>query len=168
MNISAYYPNDVVNGPGIRCTLFIAGCEHRCPGCYNARTWRADDGERFTNVHLQRLLHDLNSHHPPRSGLSLSGGDPLFPPNTQPMLRLLRTVRQHYPNKSIWCWTGYQFETLTASQRTLIDHIDVLVDGRYEQAQKSPELPWRGSRNQRVIPLTETGHREIAKAVFEM
>ena len=162
MHISAYYPTDMVNGPGVRCTLFVSGCEHHCKGCYNARTWRADHGVPFTQAHLQQVIADLNSVAPPRHGLSLSGGDPLLPANCETVAELVRTVRAQCPGKSIWCWTGYELETLTLAQQAIVDEIDVLIDGRFEQALCDPNLPWRGSRNQRIIPLTGLGRQEIA------
>lgn len=148
MNIHQYYPVDIVNGPGTRCTLFVAGCEHRCIGCYNQRTWRLSSGFPFTIQQEEQLIADLNDTRIPRQGLSLSGGDPLHPANVADVLRLVKRVRRHCPGKDIWLWTGYRLEELSASQQAVAEIINVLVDGQFIQALKDPSLLWRGSSNQ--------------------
>lgn len=148
MNIHQYYPVDVVNGPGTRCTLFVAGCEHQCPGCYNQRTWRLNSGVPFTLEIEERLIGDLNDRRIPRQGLSLSGGDPLHPANVPDVLRLVRRVRRDCPGKDIWMWTGYTLAELSAAQREVVAELDALVDGKFIQALKDPALVWRGSSNQ--------------------
>lgn len=150
MNYHRYYPLDVVNGPGTRCTLFVAGCEHRCRGCYNQSTWRLDSGQPFTVLQENQIINDLNDPRIPRQGLSLSGGDPLHPANLSAVLQLIRRVRNECPNKDIWLWTGYCFQWLTPQQRQVTDLINVLVDGPFIEAQKDLSLHWRGSRNQRL------------------
>lgn len=150
MNYHRYYPLDVVNGPGTRCTLFVAGCEHRCRGCYNQSTWRLDSGQPFTVLQENQIISDLNDPRIPRQGLSLSGGDPLHPANLSAVLQLVRRVRNECPNKDIWLWTGYCFQWLTPPQRQVTDLINVLVDGPFIEAQKDLSLHWRGSRNQRL------------------
>ncbi len=148
MNIHQYYPVDVVNGPGTRCTLFVAGCEHECPGCYNQRTWRLNSGVPFTIEMEEQLINDLNDRRIPRQGLSLSGGDPLHPANVPDVLRLVRRVRRACPGKDIWLWTGYTLAELSAAQRKVVAELDVLVDGKFIQALKDARLVWRGSSNQ--------------------
>ncbi|QKJ85510.1 anaerobic ribonucleoside-triphosphate reductase-activating protein [Paramixta manurensis] len=148
MNIHQYYEVDIVNGPGTRCTLFVAGCEHQCPGCYNKSTWRLNSGVPFTIQMEERLLRDLRDTRIPRQGLSLSGGDPLHPANVPDVLRLVKRVRRECPDKDIWLWTGYSLDQLSAAQRQVVDEINVLVDGKFIQALKDPMLPWRGSSNQ--------------------
>ncbi|MFD1804401.1 anaerobic ribonucleoside-triphosphate reductase-activating protein [Mixta tenebrionis] len=148
MNIHQYYPVDVVNGPGTRCTLFVAGCEHECPGCYNQRTWRLNSGVPFTIEIEEQLINDLNDRRIPRQGLSLSGGDPLHPANVPDVLRLVRRVRRACPGKDIWLWTGYTLAELSAAQRKVVAELDVLVDGKFIQALKDARLVWRGSSNQ--------------------
>ncbi|QHM73720.1 anaerobic ribonucleoside-triphosphate reductase-activating protein [Mixta intestinalis] len=148
MNIHQYYPVDVVNGPGTRCTLFVAGCEHECPGCYNQRTWRLNSGVPFTIEMEEQLINDLNDRRIPRQGLSLSGGDPLHPANVPDVLRLVRRVRRACPGKDIWLWTGYTLAELSEAQRKVVAELDVLVDGKFIQALKDAKLIWRGSSNQ--------------------
>ena len=115
MNIHRYYPVDIGNGPGTRCTLFVAGCEHQCPGCYNKSTWRLNSGRPFTLQQEEQLIADLNDTRIPRQGLSLSGGDPLHPANVPEIVRLLKRIRRECAGKDVWLWTGYRLEELTAA-----------------------------------------------------
>lgn len=153
MNIHQYYSVDVVNGPGTRCTLFVAGCVHRCRGCYNQSTWRLNSGTVFTPEMEEQLIADLNDTRIIRQGLSLSGGDPLHPANLTDVNRLLRRVRRECPDKDIWLWTGYRLQDLSVSQRRVINEINVLIDGKFIQQLKDPTLPWRGSSNQVIHQL---------------
>ncbi|AXF78312.1 anaerobic ribonucleoside-triphosphate reductase-activating protein [Erwinia tracheiphila] len=153
MNIHQYYPVDIVNGPGTRCTLFVAGCEHQCVGCYNKSTWRLTSGYPFTVQQEEQIIADLNDTRIPRQGLSLSGGDPLHPANVADVLRLVQRVRHDCPGKDIWLWTGYRLEELNPSQQSVVAQINVLVDGRFVQALKDPSLSWRGSSNQVIYYL---------------
>ncbi|MBH1920250.1 anaerobic ribonucleoside-triphosphate reductase-activating protein [Serratia surfactantfaciens] len=153
MNYHQYYPIDVVNGPGTRCTLFVAGCVHQCPGCYNKSTWRLNSGQPFTPALEERIIADLNDTRVPRQGLSLSGGDPLHPANAPSILKLVRRVRAECPGKDIWLWTGYRLAELDAQQMQVVDMINVLIDGKFVQDLKDPALIWRGSSNQVVHRL---------------
>ncbi len=156
MHYHQYYPIDVVNGPGTRCTLFVSGCVHQCKGCYNQSTWRLDSGHPFDEALLARILTDLNDERIPRRGLSLSGGDPLHPANLPTVLQLVQAVRAHCPGKDIWCWTGYRLDELTQEQCAVVDYLDVLVDGRFEQEHADPGLIWRGSHNQVIHHFDRT------------
>ncbi|AIM20076.1 anaerobic ribonucleoside-triphosphate reductase-activating protein [Serratia marcescens] len=153
MNYHQYYPIDVVNGPGTRCTLFVAGCVHQCPGCYNKSTWRLNSGQPFTPELEDRIITDLNDTRVPRQGLSLSGGDPLHPANVPSILQLVKRVRSECPGKDIWLWTGYRLAELDAQQMQVVDRINVLIDGKFVQDLKDPALIWRGSSNQVVHRL---------------
>ncbi|KHN50092.1 anaerobic ribonucleoside-triphosphate reductase-activating protein [Pectobacterium fontis] len=153
MNYHQYYPVDVVNGPGTRCTLFVAGCAHECVGCYNKSTWRLNSGQPFTQEQEDRIIADLQDTVIPRQGISLSGGDPLHPQNVPDILRLVERIRAECPNKDIWVWTGYVLAALTPEQQRVVDLINVLVDGKFVQDLKDPALIWRGSSNQVVHHL---------------
>lgn len=153
MNYHQYYPVDVVNGPGTRCTLFVAGCVHECVGCYNKSTWRLNSGQPFTQEQEDRIIADLQDTAIPRQGISLSGGDPLHPRNVPDILRLVERIRAECPGKDIWVWTGYVLAELTPKQRRVVDLINVLVDGKFVQDLKDPALIWRGSSNQVVHRL---------------
>ncbi|MFL1804717.1 anaerobic ribonucleoside-triphosphate reductase-activating protein [Plesiomonas shigelloides] len=148
MNYHQYYPVDVVNGPGTRCTLFVSGCEHQCRGCYNQSTWRTDSGHPFTKAMEDQIIADLNDPRIRRRGLSLSGGDPLHPANVSAILELVKRVKAECPGKDIWLWTGYTLAELTPEQQAVIPYIDALVDGKFVQEQADPGLVWRGSANQ--------------------
>ncbi len=153
MNYLQYYPIDVVNGEGTRCTLFVSGCEHFCPGCHNASTWDADKGLPFDHAMEERIIADLGDQRIHRDGLSLSGGDPFYPGNLSGILKLVTRVKSVYPQKDIWLWTGYRLDMLSSAQQAILPYIDVLIDGRFELARRDLSLPWRGSSNQRVIRL---------------
>lgn len=148
MHYHQYYPVDVVNGPGTRCTLFVAGCVHRCPGCYNKSTWRLNSGLPFNQALEDQVIRDLNDTRIRRQGLSLSGGDPLHPQNVPEILRLVQRVRAECPEKDIWMWTGYRLQELTILQQQVVILINVLVDGKFVQDLCDPALIWRGSSNQ--------------------
>ncbi len=150
MNYHNYYPIDVVNGEGTRCTLFVSGCEHKCVGCHNASTIKPDSGHPYTEELEARILADLGDTRIIRDGLSLSGGDPLYPGNLETILHLVRKVKATYPNKDIWLWTGYTLANLNPAQQAIVDYVDVLIDGPYIQAERDISLAWRGSANQRI------------------
>ncbi|MCA6220571.1 anaerobic ribonucleoside-triphosphate reductase-activating protein [Photorhabdus antumapuensis] len=153
MNYHQYYPVDVVNGTGTRCTLFVAGCEHQCPGCYNKSTWRVNSGQPFTQEMEDRVIADLQDKRIKRQGLSLSGGDPLHPDNAPAILKLVKRVTTECPDKDIWLWTGYLLRELSEIQREVVSYINVLVDGKFIQDLYEPGLRWRGSHNQIIHRL---------------
>lgn len=148
MNYHAYYPVDVVNGPGTRATLFVSGCIHHCPGCYNQSTWLLTSGIPFTSQLEDQIIYDLQDTTIPRRGLSLSGGDPLHPQNVGEILALVKRVKGECPGKDIWIWTGYRLVNLTAEQKAILPYIDVLIDGKFIKKEADARLIWRGSRNQ--------------------
>ncbi|MGJ3353789.1 anaerobic ribonucleoside-triphosphate reductase-activating protein [Providencia sp. Je.9.19] len=148
MNYHQYYPVDVVNGPGTRCTLFVSGCVHQCRGCYNKSTWRVDSGIPFTQEMEDRIIQDLQDTRIRRQGLSLSGGDPLHPANLPAILKLIKRVKTVCPDKDIWLWTGYELNELTLEQQKVARLINTLIDGKFEQDLYNPSLVWRGSSNQ--------------------
>ncbi|MCD1126203.1 anaerobic ribonucleoside-triphosphate reductase-activating protein [Jinshanibacter sp. LJY008] len=153
MNYHQYYPVDIVNGPGTRCTLFVSGCVHQCPGCYNKSTWRLNSGVLFTSGMEDRIIADLNDTRISRQGLTLSGGDPLHPQNVPDILKLVKRVKNECPGKDIWLWTGYLLSELTPEQQEVVDLINVLIDGKFVKALADPSLLWRGSSNQIVHKL---------------
>ncbi|WP_413701627.1 anaerobic ribonucleoside-triphosphate reductase-activating protein [Psychromonas sp. KJ10-10] len=148
MYYSAYHPIDVVNGVGTRCTLFVSGCEHACPGCYNQKTWRTDAGHIFTQELEDAIIKDLNDTRVRKKGLSLSGGDPLHPKNLTAVLKLIKRVVNECDNKDIWLWSGYTLTELSNAQKEVIAFVDVFIDGKFEQDLVDPSLQWRGSSNQ--------------------
>ena len=152
MNYHQYYPVDVVNGPGTRCTLFVAGCVHQCRGCYNKSTWSLTSGKPFTQEVEDQIIADLQDTRIKRQGLSLSG-DPLHPQNLSAILKLVKRVKTQCPEKDIWVWTGYLLADLTPEQQEVVSYINVLIDGKFVQELYDPALLWRGSSNQVIHKL---------------
>lgn len=144
--------DDMLNGEGLRVVLWVAGCAHACPGCHNPETWEADSGIPFDQAAKDELFAELEKDY--ISGVTFSGGDPLFPGNRETVGALCREIRQRFPDKTIWMYTGYRWEQV--SELAILDTVDVLVDGRFEQALADTALHWRGSANQRLIDVQRT------------
>ncbi|WP_100157974.1 anaerobic ribonucleoside-triphosphate reductase-activating protein [Proteus columbae] len=153
MNYHQYYPVDVVNGEGTRCTLFVSGCIHQCRGCYNKSTWSLTSGKPFTQEMEDQIIADLQDTRIKRQGLSLSGGDPLHPQNLSAIFKLVKRVKTECPEKDIWVWTGYLLADLTPEQQEVVNYINVLIDGKFIQELYDPALLWRGSSNQVIHKL---------------
>lgn len=150
MNYDRIYPCDFVNGPGCRTVLFVTGCLHKCEGCYNKSTWNARNGIQFTGETLELLIECLNNDY--IEGLTITGGDPLYPDNRDVIHSVVQTIKNLYPNKSIWLWTGYKFEDI--KQLEMLKYVDVIIDGKYEKNLPTKKL-WRGSDNQRLWSNTD-------------
>lgn len=152
-HIGDYKPFVMVDGEGVRCSLYVSGCPFACEGCFNEAAWSFRYGRPYDDELEERIVADLA--HDYVQGLTLLGGEPFL--NTGVCLRLVRRVRREFGHgKDIWSWSGYTYEELLAEgddKRELLAHLDVLVDGRFELAQKDPRLQFRGSRNQRVIDV---------------
>ena len=155
---------DVANGPGIRVSLFVSGCPHACPGCFNEIAWNYEYGEKYTEEVEEKVLTALSK--PEIQGLSLLGGEPLYPANLRAILQLLRKMKERLPKKDIWCYSGYTYEELLSREGEekkeldeLFSYLTVLVDGRFIEAEKDITLLFRGSKNQRLILVEETGRR---------
>lgn len=144
--------DDMLNGVGLRVVLWVAGCSHACQGCHNPVTWDAAGGIPFDQAAQDELFAELSKDYV--TGVTLSGGDPLFPGNREAVGALCREMRERFPDKTIWLYTGYQWEEI--ADLSLLSYIDVLVDGRFVQAQADPQLHWRGSANQRLIDVPAT------------
>lgn len=162
MNYAAIKWADVANGPGVRVSLFVSGCTHHCPGCFNQEAWDFDYGQPFTGAEEDRIVAALAPAH--IKGLSLLGGEPFEPDNQRALLPLLRRVKACYPQKEIWCYSGYTLDgALWADSRArcevtdeLLSLIDVLVDGPFVQEKKELSLRFRGSANQRIIDVPKS------------
>jgi anaerobic ribonucleoside-triphosphate reductase activating protein len=159
MNYATIKPRDIANGPGVRVSLFVSGCTHRCPGCFNEEAWDFDYGQPFDQSTIDEILGLLQPDYV--QGLTLLGGEPFDPRNQPAIVELLRQIKAKYPNKSIWAFTGYLFDrdilpgrlgesTIT---REYLSYLDVLVDGPFIQARKNLTLRFRGSDNQRLIDV---------------
>lgn len=144
--------DDMLNGNGIRVVLWVSGCEHHCPECQNPITWDPNVGIEFDDSAKQEIFAELEKDYV--SGITLSGGDPMHPCNRFEIFKLVKEIKEKFPNKTIWMYTGYRFEDIRIFQ--VIHDIDVLVDGRYEKDKRDVNLHWKGSSNQRVIDTKET------------
>jgi len=161
MNYATIKPLDVANGEGIRVSLFVSGCTHHCPECFNSEAWDFNYGEPYTDEIEEKVLTLLGK--PMIQGLSLLGGEPFEPCNQRVLVGLLRKERERYPEKTVWCYSGYLYDKeLKAPSRArcevtdeMLSMIDVLVDGRFEKDKKNLNLRFRGSTNQRVLDLKE-------------
>lgn len=161
-----YY--DIANGLGVRTSLFVSGCTHRCKGCFNEETWDFNYGKDFTQETINEILASIEPKY--IRGLSLLGGEPLEPPNQRALLPLLRQFKTRFPQKDIWCYTGYTYETdlLAPDGRArceatdeLLSCIDILVDGEFKQELYDISLKFCGSRNQRVLQIHSEGCAEL-------
>ena len=144
--------DDMLNGEGLRVVLWVAGCPHACPGCHNPVTWDPRGGLEFDDAARQELFAQLD--HSYINGITYSGGDPLYAGNREAIAGLAREIRAKYPDKTQWLYTGYQWEEIKGERA--VPFLDVVVDGRYIEAQKDSLLPWRGSRNQKVIDVQKS------------
>ena len=158
MHYGAIKDCDIANGPGVRVTLFVSGCTNRCEGCFQPETWDFEYGQVFDAAAEERVLSLLAK--PYISGLTVLGGEPFELSNQRALLPFLKKVREQFPHKSIWIFTGYTFEELTlGTQRRceatdeLLFLADVLVDGRFVLSERDLTLRFRGSRNQRLLDL---------------
>lgn len=148
---------DMLNGEGLRVVLWVSGCNHECPGCQNALTWNHEDGLEFDEEAKKEIYHELEQEW--CNGITLSGGDPLFPGNRNTLSNLISDIRKKYPNKTIWCYTGYLYETLLKQKEkdkdleNILNNIDVLLDGPFVMRLADVNTHYVGSKNQRIIDV---------------
>lgn len=162
MNYGNIKDCDIANGEGIRVSLFVSGCTHHCKGCFNSETWSFDYGEPFTVETEEKLITMLSRGY--INGLSLLGGEPFEIPNQRVLVGFLKKVRLTYPEKNIWCYTGYTLDTdlfdggraYCECTQEMLSYIDILVDGEFIEEKKDISLDFRGSSNQRIIDLKNT------------
>ena len=154
---------DIANGIGVRVTLFVSGCTNHCPDCFQPQTWDFDYGKAFTDETKAEIFAELDKSYV--NGLTVLGGEPFEPRNQRELLPLLGEVRERYPDKTIWCFTGFRLEDELLREGSyprcevtdgMLACIDVLVDGRFVKELKDISLQFRGSRNQRVIDMNRT------------
>ena len=162
MNYATIKKNDVANGEGVRVSLFVSGCTHHCDGCFNSETWDFEYGEKYTEATEKEILSALGKNY--IRGLSLLGGEPFEPQNQAEVLSLARRARSLYPEKDIWCYSGYDFEKDLLSGRLcdreitmkMLSCIDILVDGKFVEELKNLRLRFKGSENQRIIDVKKS------------
>lgn len=160
MNIAGIQTFDIANGPGIRATLFVSGCRNNCKGCFNKEAQSFDYGHEMTTTDMETLLETLKN--PRIQGLTILGGEPLEPENQPDVYCVIKTVRETYPEKDIWLFTGFVYETLSDTRANteylepILESIDVLVDGPFMLDKRDVTLKFRGSSNQRLIDIPKT------------
>ncbi len=156
MRVAGFYDESIANGLGWRCVLFVSGCPHNCKGCQNKEAQSFDYGEEFNkNNYLERIKNNSIL-----KGLTFSGGEPLCPSNIKDVYEFLQEVKKIRPDFNYWCYSGYTLEELLNRNDEItnkfLHEIDVLVDGRFIESQKDPDIYFKGSKNQRIIDLKQT------------
>ena len=162
MNYADIKKIDVANGEGVRASVFVSGCNHHCKGCFNQCAWDFNYGKEFSEKEEQQIIDYMN--HDYISGLSLLGGEPLEPRNQEGLLPLVKKVKEKFPNKNIWCYTGFDFEKDVVGKmakdnettRELLKYIDVIVDGKFEEDKRDLKLQFRGSSNQKIVDVKKS------------
>lgn len=163
---------DIANGPGVRTSLFVSGCTHHCKNCFNSQTWDFKFGNEFTEKEEDEIIASLKPEY--ISGFTLLGGEPFEPVNQKGVLPLLKKIKENYPEKTIWIYTGFLFDKEILGKMAdnipetneILKLCDVIVDGRFIEELKSLSLVFRGSSNQRIIDVKkslETGQVVIAE-----
>ena len=162
MNYADIKQYDVANGLGVRVSVFVSGCTHHCKNCFNPEAWDFDYGKPFTQVEIQRILDYLKPSYV--AGLSILGGEPFEKTNQEELVPLLKQVKERYPEKDIWCYSGYLFDSQILGQMSqesettqkMLSYLDVLVEGRFVEEKKNLKLRFRGSENQRIIDVKKS------------
>jgi anaerobic ribonucleoside-triphosphate reductase activating protein len=160
MNYCEIKKTDIANGEGVRVTLFVSGCRVHCPGCFNAKTWDFSYGKEFTHEVEKEIINALSK--PYISGLTVLGGEPFEEENQRELVKFLKLVKDSFPKKTIWCYTGYIYDHDIKPETgkkhcevtdEMLSYLDILVDGPFIQEEKDITLKFRGSRNQRILKL---------------
>ena len=162
MNYALIRENDIANGPGVRTSLFVSGCRHRCKGCFNPETWNFSYGNPFTQNEINYIIEATKPSFV--DGLTLLGGEPFEPENQSALVELLKQFKQQLPSKKVWCYTGFSFENSLLPKylnneehvKELLELIDVLVDGKFVEELKNSALLFRGSSNQNIIDVSKS------------
>lgn len=162
MNFIDIKQYDVANGPGVRISIFVSGCDHHCKGCFNETAWDFNSGDHFTKEIQNQIIEYMDNPH--ISGITFLGGEPMEPINQEGLLPLAKEIKVRYPDKTIWCFTGYDFNKdimdkmyhTNPTTRKLLSYIDVIVDGKFIDQLKDLNLRFKGSSNQRTIMVQES------------
>lgn len=162
MNYATIKKFDIANGPGVRVSVFVSGCRHKCKNCFNSEAWDFNYGEKFDESVIEEVIEAAGKSY--IEGISLLGGEPMESENRGGLTALLKRFKEKYPEKTVWCYTGYVFDEELLKGKAgdmesvteLLSYIDVLVDGRYVEELKSLALLFRGSSNQRIIDVQKS------------
>lgn len=144
---------DISDGPGVRASIFMQGCEFHCKNCFNPETWNFEGGKEFTDDTIKEVL-DICAQ-PQIKGLSILGGEPMHPNNIEGTTKLAKAFKEKFPNKTIWAWSGFKFDEYL-KDKEVAKYLDVIVDGQYKDELHDFRLKWRGSSNQRVIDVQKS------------
>ena len=144
---------DISDGPGVRASIFMQGCEFHCKNCFNPETWNFEGGKEFTDDTIKEVLDICAS--PQIKGLSILGGEPMHPNNIEGTTKLAKAFKEKYPNKTIWAWSGFKFDEYL-KDKDVAKYLDVVVDGQYKDELHDFRLKWRGSSNQRVVDVQKS------------
>ncbi len=144
---------DIADGPGIRVSIFMQGCTFNCKNCFNQETHDFNGGKEFTDDTIEEVLNLCDND--TIKGLSILGGEPLHPKNIEGTTKLSKKFKEKFPNKNLWIWTGFLFDK-DLKDKEVLNYVDVLVDGQYEDELHDPKLKWKGSSNQRVIDVPQS------------
>lgn len=147
---------DISNGPGVRVSIFFQGCPFHCKGCFNSETWDFTLGTEFDDTTINKVLEVASPDY--IKGLSILGGEPLYKGTVDATIKLCNAFKEKYPNKNIWLWTGFTWETI--ENKEVLEYLDVLVDGQFKEDLHDPRLKWCGSSNQRVIDVKKSSKEE--------
>ncbi|KAA6346500.1 Anaerobic ribonucleoside-triphosphate reductase-activating protein [termite gut metagenome] len=163
LHILHIYPETIVDGEGIRYSIYLSGCRHHCPECHNPESWNPQAGETLTQQRISDMIREINAN-PLLDGITFSGGDPLYNPSE--FLSLVKEIKEK-THQNIWCYTGYTCKEilLYPELSAILPYIDVLVDGKFEKNRKSPHLHFRGSDNQQIIRISHTPGKEEAQNI---
>ena len=140
---------DIADGPGVRVSIFMQGCQFHCKNCFNPETWDFNGGKEFNDEVIEKVLQLCKKDH--IKGLSILGGEPMNPVNREGTTKLAKKFKENFPDKNLWMWTGFKYEDLKDEE--VFKYVDVLVDGQYKDELHDPTLKWKGSANQRVIDI---------------
>lgn len=143
---------DISNGPGVRVSIFMQGCEFHCKNCFNPETWDFNDGKEFTDDTINKVLELCDKKE--IKGLSILGGEPMHKTNIEGTTKLAKVFKEKYPEKNLWMWSGFKYEDI--KDKEVFKYVDVLVDGQFKDELRDPTLKWKGSSNQRVIDIKES------------
>lgn len=158
MNYSDIKYTDMLNGKGIRVSLFVSGCSHRCKGCFNKVTWDPEYGKPFTEKEENEIFEYFKKYGKTLAGLSLLGGDPTYHKNLEPLIKFVKKFRELFPGKDVWMWTGFTWDQIVRDEKKLelVSLCDVIIDGKFSIEEKNLNLKWKGSCNQRVIDVKKS------------
>lgn len=162
MNYATIKKHDIANGPGVRVSLFVSGCSHHCKGCFNPETWDFNFGKPFTAETEDEILKAMEPDY--ISGFSLLGGEPFEVENQRSLVSFVKRIKETFPQKSIWCYSGYLFDKdLTGESKVncectaeLLSYIDIMIDGEFIEEKKNLNIKFRGSENQRIIDVQKS------------